>query len=76
MALELCILTAARSGAIYGARWDEIDLENRVWTVPATRMKAGREYRIPSPVQPWPIWREPARQKRSTPFSLGGAAVP
>jgi integrase len=47
MALELCILTAARSGEVYGARWDEIDRENRVWTVPATRMKAGREHRIP-----------------------------
>jgi integrase len=47
MALELCILTATRSGEIYGARWDEIDLENRVWTIPATRMKAGREHRIP-----------------------------
>jgi integrase len=47
LALELCILTAARSGEIYGARWDEIDLESRVWTIPATRMKAGREHRIP-----------------------------
>ena len=47
MALELCILTAARSGEIYGARWDEIDLENKVWTVPATRMKASRQHRIP-----------------------------
>jgi len=47
MALEFAILTAARSGEVYGARWSEIDLEARVWTVPAGRMKAGREHRVP-----------------------------
>ena len=46
-ALELCILTAARSGEILGMRWDEIDLEKKVWTLPAHRMKAGREHRVP-----------------------------
>jgi integrase len=47
LALELCILTAARSGEILGMRWDEIDLDKKVWTVPAHRMKAGREHRVP-----------------------------
>lgn len=47
LALELCILTAARSGEILGMRWSEIDLDNKVWTVPANRMKAGREHRVP-----------------------------
>jgi integrase len=47
LALELCILTAARSGEILGMRWDEIDFEKKVWTVPAHRMKAGREHRVP-----------------------------
>ena len=47
MALELCILTAARSGEILGMRWDEIDLDKKIWTVPAHRMKAGREHRVP-----------------------------
>jgi integrase len=47
MALEFAILTAARSGEVYGAHWSEIDLEAKVWTVPAGRMKAGREHRIP-----------------------------
>ena len=47
LALELCILTAARSGEILGMRWEEIDLEKKVWTVPAHRMKAGREHRVP-----------------------------
>ena len=46
-ALEFLILTAARSGEVLGAKWDEIDLTAKVWTVPAERMKAGREHRIP-----------------------------
>ena len=46
-ALELCILTAARSGEVLGMQWSEIDLERKIWTVPATRMKAGREHRVP-----------------------------
>jgi integrase len=45
--LEFAILTAARSGEVYGATWSEIDLENRVWVIPARRMKAAREHRIP-----------------------------
>jgi integrase len=49
LALEFLILTAARSGEVLGARWAEIDLEARVWTVPAARMKAGREHRVPLP---------------------------
>jgi len=47
LALELCILTAARSGEILGMRWPEIDLDKKIWTVPANRMKAGREHRVP-----------------------------
>jgi integrase len=47
LALELCILTAARSGEILGMQWCEIDLDKKIWTVPANRMKAGREHRVP-----------------------------
>jgi integrase len=47
LALELCILTAARSGEILGMRWPEIDFDKKIWTVPAARMKAGREHRAP-----------------------------
>lgn len=47
LALEFAILTAARSGEVRAARWGEIDLEAKVWTVPAARMKAGREHRVP-----------------------------
>jgi integrase len=46
-ALEFLILTAARTGEVLGAKWHEIDLAERVWTVPATRMKAGKEHRVP-----------------------------
>ena len=47
LALEFAILTAARSGEVLGARWVEFDLERAVWTIPATRMKASREHRVP-----------------------------
>ena len=46
-ALELTILTAARSGEVRGMRWAEIDRAAKVWTVPAERMKAAREHRVP-----------------------------
>lgn len=46
-ALEFLILTAARTGEVLGATWKEIDLEARVWTVPAERMKGGVEHRVP-----------------------------
>lgn len=46
-ALEFAILTAARTGEVIGAQWSEIDLAEKVWTVPAARMKAGKEHRVP-----------------------------
>lgn len=46
-ALELAILTAARSGEVRGATWAEIDLQGRLWTIPAERMKGGREHLVP-----------------------------
>lgn len=46
-ALEFCILTAARSGEVRNASWPDIDLEACIWTVPADRMKAAREHRVP-----------------------------
>jgi len=46
-ALEFAILTAARSGEVRGATWDEIDFNEKVWTVPASRMKAKKEHRVP-----------------------------
>jgi integrase len=46
-ALEFCILTAARTAEVIGARWDEIDFRSKVWTVSAERMKAKVEHRVP-----------------------------
>ena len=46
LALEFTILTAARSGEALGARWQEIDLKQGIWTVPAARMKGGRAHRV------------------------------
>jgi integrase len=46
-ATEFTILTAARSGEVIGARWSEFDLKAKVWSIPAARMKAGREHRVP-----------------------------
>jgi integrase len=46
-ALEFTILTAARTGETIFARWTELDLLDKTWTVPAERMKAGREHRVP-----------------------------
>lgn len=46
-ALEFTILCASRSGEVRGATWEEIDLANAVWTIPAGRMKAGKEHRVP-----------------------------
>ncbi|WP_300974582.1 site-specific integrase [Sphingomonas sp. LHG3406-1] len=47
LALEFTILTATRTSEVLGATWQEVDLERALWTVPADRMKAAREHRIP-----------------------------
>ena len=46
-ALEFLILTAARTGEVIGARWTEVDLKQKTWTIPAVRMKAKTEHRVP-----------------------------
>jgi integrase len=46
-ALEFLILTAGRTDEVLGAKWDEINLAEKVWTIPPERMKAGREHRVP-----------------------------
>ena len=47
LAFEFLILTAARTSEVLEATWDEVDLGNAVWTIPATRIKAKREHRVP-----------------------------
>lgn len=67
-ALEFLILTAARSGEVRGAQWSEFDLDAGVWTVPAERMKAKREHRVPLSV--------PALQiLKAQPVQAGSAIV-
>jgi integrase len=46
-ALEFAILTAARSGEVRGASWDEINLREKIWRIPGSRMKAGKEHVVP-----------------------------
>ncbi|KXO82756.1 integrase [Acinetobacter venetianus] len=46
-ALEFTILTACRSGEVFGAKWQEIDFKNKVWIIPKDRMKAEKEHRVP-----------------------------
>jgi len=46
-AMAFAILTAARSGEVRGARWDEIDMDHAEWFIPAERMKAARDHRVP-----------------------------
>jgi integrase len=57
-ALEFAISTAARTGEVIGAQWDEIDLDAKTWTVPAGRMKAGREHRVPLSARAVELLRE------------------
>jgi integrase len=75
-ALELAILTAARSGEARGATWGEIDLQKAEWTIPAGRMKAGREHRVPLSPRALEILRNLPRQSELV-FAPGrdGAAV-
>lgn len=48
-AARVTILSALRTSEVLGAKWDEIDLNGKVWTIPADRMKAGKEHRVPLP---------------------------
>ena len=63
-ALEFAILSACRTGEILGMRWDEINLPDRVWTVPGSRMKQGREHRIPLCDRMLAILKERKAQER------------
>jgi integrase len=62
-ALEFAILTATRSGEVRGCRLSEIDLADKVWTIPARRMKGAREHRVPLAPRALAILREMQREK-------------
>ena len=70
-ALEFTILTAARSGETFWATWDEIDFSNRLWTVPATRMKAGVAHVVPLSERAMHILRD-QYDSRSSQFVFPG----
>ncbi len=65
LALRFAILTAARTGEAIGVRWSEIDMAEAVWTVPAGRMKASREHRVPLSEGALDVLREMARLRSS-----------
>jgi integrase len=65
LALELCILTATRTGEVLQAEWTEIDLEKALWVIPASRMKAGIEHRIPLVERAVELLRQLALIKRN-----------
>jgi integrase len=70
-ALEFLILTAARTGEVLGAHWEEMDLPAKVWTIPASRMKAGREHRVPLSAAAVSILKE-MQSVRQNPFVFPG----
>lgn len=58
LALRFAILTAARTGEVIGAKWDEVDFAAATWAIPAARMKARREHRVPLSLPALAILRE------------------
>lgn len=73
-ALEFTILTVARTGEVIGATWAEFDLEGRVWTIPANRMKARREHRVPLSKATLAVLRHTGRD-REKPFPVSNMAM-
>ena len=73
-ALMFLIFTAARSGEVRGAKWQEFDLERQTWTIPANRMKAGQIHRVPLSTQACQIirWRLPFQVEGPFVFSHQG----
>lgn len=73
-AFEFLILTAGRVGEVIGATWGEIDLRAAVWTIPAGRMKAGKEHRVPLTARALAILDEMAKFGTNPPsFVFPGA---
>jgi len=72
LALTFCVLTAARTGEVRFARWDEFDLGAKLWTVPAARMKAGREHRVPLSTPAVTIIERAATLHRAGPYVFEG----
>ena len=76
LAFEALVLTAARSGEIRMATWDEIDLETKLWTIPADRMKAGREHVVPLSDQAVDVFRRAAKFRHASSELVFSGAKP
>jgi integrase len=72
-ALEFTILTAARTSEAIGARWSELDLAAKLWTIPGVRMKAGRDHRVPLPDRAVEILKSMPREGDGKGFVFPGA---
>jgi integrase len=76
-ALEFAILTAARTGEVIGARWNELDLLDKTWTIPSARMKTHREHRVPLAPRAVAILQEMAKHRPAgddgASYAFGGA---
>lgn len=66
MALRFLMLCGARSGEVRGARWSEVDLIEKRWTIPAARMKAGREHSVPLSAEALVVLREAQKLRTTT----------
>jgi integrase len=75
-ALEFTILTAARTSEVINATWDEIDFAEKTWTVPASRMKAGKEHRVPLSDRLLQILEELPREDGNPYLFIGGSGAP
>jgi integrase len=73
-ALEFLILTVARTGEVIGATWDEIEFDEKTWTIPASRMKGGKEHRVPLCDRTLEILKE-LRRSGSRVFPLSNMAM-
>lgn len=68
-ALELLILTAARSDEVRSAPWSEFDLDRKIWTIPAIRMKRDRDHRVPLSERSIEILKQQRKNKKDFPFT-------
>ncbi len=74
LALEMTVLCATRTIETIGARWPEIDLQSKVWTVPASRMKSGRLHRVPLTSRALQVLKALPREDENDHVFIGGKA--
>jgi len=75
LAFEFLVLTASRTSEVLGARWQEIDSDGKTWTIPAARIKAGREHRVPLSPRTIEILDTVAKMKDGGPYVFPGRAT-